>query len=82
MASKDLSVVDLEELNIENCNYGLAVYQKKSEFGPSNMNVTGLSMHDTDEPYLVEIGSSLIVDGQEIEADFENVMDILYGDGD
>lgn len=82
VASKDLSVVDLEELNIENCNYGLAVYQKKSEFGPSNMNVTGLSMHDTDEPYLVEIGSSLIVDGQEIEADFENVMDILYGDGD
>ena len=80
VASKDISEVNIEELNIENCNYGLAAYQKKSEFGPSNMSVTGLSMDSIDEPYLVEIGSNLIIDNQGIESDFENVFDILYGD--
>ena len=80
VASKDISEVNIEELNIENCNYGLAAYQKKSEFGPSNMSVTGLSMDNIDEPYLVEIGSNLIIDNQGIESDFENVFDILYGD--
>jgi len=82
VASKDISEVNIEELNIENCNYGLAVYQKKSEFGPSNMSVTGLSMDNIDERYLVEIGSSLIVDDQDIEPDLEDVMSILYDNND
>jgi len=82
VASKDISEVNIEELDIENCNYGLAVYQKKSEFGPSNMSVTGLSMDNIDERYLVEIGSSLIVDDQDIEPDFEDVMSILYDNND
>ena len=61
VVSKDLSVVSAKNLTINNSNIGLAVYQKKAEFGPASVTVSGLDLNNVMLPYLVESNSTLIV---------------------
>ena len=79
VASKDLSNITIKNILISNGDIGLTAYQKKPEFGPGSLNVQGLEILRTDVPYLVEVQSSVVVDGVVIEASRENVKDILYG---
>jgi hypothetical protein len=79
IASKDLSQVVVRNLNISDSEYGLALYQKKSEFGPGSLAVNNLEMTDVTVPHLVEVQSSLVVDDGEIAADQENVYQQIYG---
>jgi len=67
IASKDSSRVDMRDANILNCNVGLALYRKKSEFGPAHIAASNLSMDGTEVPYRVEKGSVLRVDGKQIK---------------
>ena len=39
VASKDLSIVELKNITLKNCNKGFAAYQKKPEFGPGTIKV-------------------------------------------
>jgi len=67
IAVKDLSEASIRDIHILESKVGFAVFQKKSEFGPASLAVTGLGMERVERPYLVEVGSSLTVDGRNIK---------------
>jgi len=78
VASKDMSQVNIENAEISSCEFGFAIYQKKSEFGPSTMTASSINMVNVDTLYLIEEGSTLLVDNQKIDANEKNVYGILY----
>jgi len=65
------------DIDILNSKIGLAVYQKKSEFGPGAITIKGLSMEKVAIPYLVEEQSTLIIDEQIIVSSQKNVKEII-----
>jgi len=79
LASKDISDVTVENIEISESEVGLAVYQKKPEFGPSAMTVSGIDMVNVITPYIVEVESTLLVDDQRVGPTQENVWESLYG---
>ena len=79
-ASKDMSQVNIENTKVSASEVGFALYQKKSEFGPSAMAVSSVELVNVTTPYLVEEGSTLLVGNQKIDATQKNVWGILYGE--
>lgn len=79
IASKDLSTVTGKNLNIDDGSIGLTVYQKKPEFGPAQIIVDKAALQRMSKPYLVENGSTAIVNGKTIAPSRSNVKAILYG---
>lgn len=79
-ASKDMSQVNIENTKVSASEVGFALYQKKSEFGPSAMAVSSVDMINVSTPYLIEEGSTLLVGNQKIDATQKNVWEILYGE--
>ena len=80
VASKDLSVVDMRNVDIFDCNIGFAVYEKKSEYGPGKIIIEFLKAKDIGEMYLVEEGSSITVDKTIVTPNKKDVYELLYGD--
>ncbi len=80
IASKDLSFVDSRDIKISLCNIGFAVYQKKSEFGPAKIVAESVNITDVVRHSVVEIGSNLLVDGENIVGTQKNVYGWLYGE--
>ncbi|MFC1964387.1 CotH kinase family protein [Chloroflexota bacterium] len=78
VASKDMSQVDIENITISTSGVGFAVYQKKSEFGPSTMTVSSIDLLNISTPYFVEESSTLTVDNQKIRDTTRNVFELLY----
>ena len=78
VAGKDLSIVNAKNLKISNTQLGFTAFQKKPEFGPSEINVNGISMSDIETNYLIESSSSLFIDNKKIETT-QNVKDRMYG---
>jgi len=80
IASKDLSSVNINDLTILNATHGVAVYQKKPEFGPGAMSITDIN----DEPFptLVEKGSELYINGKRQDDNANKVESYLYGEGE
>ena len=79
IASKDKSEFRIDGIRINGGGVGVTLYQKKPEFGPASMDVTGLSMTNVGVPYLVEDSSKLLVDGTAIAPNRNKVKDELYG---
>ena len=79
IASKDKSEFRIDGVRIHGSGLGVTLYQKKPEFGPASMEVTGLTMTDVSEPYLIENGSKLSIDGAAIAPNRNKVKDELYG---
>jgi hypothetical protein len=80
VASKDNSQITLQDITVSDSVTGLTAYRKKSEFGPASMEVHGLEMTAVTAPYLVEMHSRVVVDNQVVEASYENVYQMLYGE--
>lgn len=78
IAGKDLSIIDAKNLKFVNTKLGFTAFQKKPEFGPSQIKVKGITMTDIETKYLIESSSSLFVDGEKIETT-QNVKDRMYG---
>ncbi len=78
VASKDLSRVKIKKAKLENSKFGFAVFQKKSEFGAASIDVDQLEMADLELPFLIEKGSSLIVEGEQIKSKYKNIKKLLY----
>tara|TARA_Y100000991_G_scaffold138222_1_gene104166 strand:- start:10363 stop:12936 length:2574 start_codon:yes stop_codon:yes gene_type:complete len=78
VAGKDLSIVYAKKLKISRTKLGFTAFQKKPEFGPSEINVNGISMSDIETNYLIESSSSLFIDNKKIETT-QNVKDRMYG---
>lgn len=76
-ASKDMSVLEVRGGSITGSGTGFAIYQKKPEFGPAEINAFDIEMKDVGVKYLVEKGSKLKIDNKEIISNRENVTDEL-----
>ena len=66
-------------MRLKDCEIGCAVYEKKSEYGPAEMALSGLEMDGVSTPFMVEEGSVLSVEGRSIEPSYMNVAKSLYG---
>jgi len=75
IASKDMSNVVIDTGKITNTNYSLAVYQKKSVFGPSLIEIKNVILNDN---YIFEEDSSLIIDERTVFSEEENIYKKLY----
>jgi len=67
IASKDLSFITIENIEISDSEYGFACYKKKSEFGPSEMHASTIKLINTDNNYIVEEESKLLINQKEIK---------------
>ncbi|MFC1682221.1 CotH kinase family protein [Nanoarchaeota archaeon] len=78
IASKDRSEMHIEEIEISNCSYGFAVYQKKPEFGSASIYAKKVDSSLNEEEYILEKGSEFSLDGKIILGTEEKVYEILY----
>lgn len=79
IAVKDLSDGTFEDVKISRAKIGLAVFQKKPEFGGGRLQVGSLDLDQVESPYLPEKGSVLIVDDDEVFSEETNAKQQLYG---
>ena len=59
VASKDLSLLKINLVNLVNCETGFAGYQKKPEFGPATIEVKRYGAEKVEQLYLLDKGSTL-----------------------
>jgi hypothetical protein len=78
IASKDRSQTTIDDLAISGGNIGLSVFQKKPEFGPGNIVAKKVAITQNKQPYLVEYGSTITVDGKPMATNAEGVRGALY----
>ncbi|MBF0444357.1 MAG: CotH kinase family protein [Magnetococcales bacterium] len=79
IASKDLSKVHLNHIAINNSRIGFAVFQKKAEFGPGYVVASDVKNSNIDNLHYLEVGSSLIINTQNITPTQRKVYNKLYG---
>ncbi len=79
VAGKDKSMIDIAGMTIENSQIGLAIYQKKREFGPATIKAQDLSVIKVGKLYLIEEGSTLVIDGKKMASNSKDLKKILYG---
>ena len=79
VASKDRSRVNVISGHIEKADIGIAVYQKKPEFGGAFANLQRVELGEISAPYLVENGSKLMVDDSEFDVKKSGVFELIYG---
>ncbi len=80
VASKDRSTLTVSDLTLRGCRWGIAAFQKKPEYGPARVRVTGLLLEKMAADNLIQVGSQVAVDGVELPAsDEQNIRKILYG---
>ena len=77
LASKDDSVVNIFSSAIHDSEYGLALYQKKPEFGPGTIEAVGLALSGNRTESVVEHGSTLTVNNEKQATEFANVAGML-----
>ena len=78
LASKDLSTLDVKDSKVIDCNYGIVLLQKKPEYGPAKMTLDNTLIEHAKTPYLIEVGSEVVVDGKLKKGDRKNVAGIFY----
>lgn len=75
LVSKDNSTLKVSQTHIENVRLSAAIFQKKPEYGPAQMNIDS-DLNETH--YLIEEGSTINHQGETLYVS-ENVKDKLYG---
>jgi hypothetical protein len=78
LASKDASEIHAKKVKIENSRIGLAVYQKKSEFGAATLVVSDVEFKEVKQPYFVAPGSQLLIDGRQKTAKENNISGLTF----
>jgi hypothetical protein len=78
IASKDLSRGDFDRVKIEKSKFGLAVYQKKAIFGPGFLHVKNFTGTELENNWLIEMRSTLKIDGNEIDGKERQLAKLLY----
>ena len=79
ITSKDLSEVNLSDVKIKDTRLGFAVFQKKEEYGAGKAQITGLEMTNVDFIHLVDLNSTLTLNGKDVISKRSKVGDLLYG---
>jgi len=80
IASKDKSIVVIKNIELSNLQYGLAVYEKKSEFGPASLEAFEVKFYNVENNHIVEKNSNLLIDGLIVLGNKEGVYEELYGE--
>ena len=62
IASKDLSVVELTNINIKDTIIGLASYQKKAEYGPAKIIINEIEIENVNTNFVPDLNSKIIID--------------------
>tara|TARA_B100000212_G_C27305651_1_gene503494 strand:- start:304 stop:1107 length:804 start_codon:yes stop_codon:yes gene_type:complete len=78
IASKDLSNAQIKDLEIKASEIGLAVFQKKSEFGPAKLNITNGTLSSCNIEYLLEDKSTLTINNRKLKDTISNVSSMIY----
>ena len=78
IASKDLSNAQIKNLEIKESEIGLAVFQKKTEFGPAKLNITNGILSSCNIEYLVEDKSTLTLNNRKLTDTISNVSSMVY----
>ena len=79
ITSKDLSIVDLDDVQMDNTKLGFAIYKKKEEFGGGHAKITNLEMINIELTNLIDLDSTLSLNDKIINTKYMNVADMLYG---
>ena len=58
---------------------GFAIFQKKEEYGGGQTTITGLEMINVDFAHLVDLNSTLTLNGTDVISKRSKVADLLYG---
>ena len=78
IASKDLSLVEVDNTSVNDCNYGLVLLQKKPEYGPAKIILNSVNFKNPKTEKLIEFGSEVIQDGKTIKGKQKNVASLFY----
>jgi hypothetical protein len=79
IAAKDLSEGVFTDVQITDTEMGLAVFQKKPEYGGGRLEVTQLNLDRVKTPYVIETGSTMIVENRQLPPKDAEVKKLLYG---
>jgi hypothetical protein len=81
LASKDLSTVSIKDSEIKNARFaGLAAYIKKPVFGPANITAENVTISDSLQICVVQVGSTIQFNGKTMPQQDLDV-DKLYAEG-
>jgi len=78
LASKDLSILEVDNSTVNGCKYGLVLLQKKPEYGPASMVLKNSKITDSEIKMLIEIGSLVNYNGQLIKGDISEAAKLFY----
>ncbi len=78
VASKDLSIVEIYNSEIRDCNIGLVLLKKKPEYGPGKIILINTSILNPKTKMMIEVGSILQVDSTIIKGTEENLSEKFY----
>lgn len=79
ITSKDRSTIYITKSKVKDSRIGMALFQKKPEFGPGYIEATQMDMGKSEIDFLVEKNSELTMDGKSIAHNNAKVKQILYG---
>ena len=79
IASKDNTIIDVNGINITSTKLAYCAFQKKPEYGPGIINVNNANLKNVDVDHLIEVGSSLSINGKQIDQKSNKVKEVLYG---
>lgn len=78
LASKDNSELTVTGAKLLACKYPVAAFQKKPEFGPANINATNVEIIEAKEGSLVQVGSTVTLNGVRVPTRHLDILKILY----
>lgn len=79
VVSKDLSYIQLNNVNIANSRLAISSFQKKSEYGPGTITLNNLTLVNNEVNYIIEENSELTIDDKLVETNSSRVIDKMYG---
>ncbi|MBI3334511.1 CotH kinase family protein [Candidatus Pacearchaeota archaeon] len=79
LASKDLSFFTVTNATLRGNTYGLALYEKKTEFGAGVLHGAGIILENNEQDYIKDSASELVLEGERMEeSESRDVYDLLY----
>ena len=67
VASKDLSKLVIEFIELNNCNQGFTAFQKKPEYGGAKIVVNNYKATEIRFLHKIQVGSTLQLKGEEVD---------------
>jgi hypothetical protein len=76
IAGKDQSSISVTDAQLHRNKVGIALFQEKTEFGPSYMTAGRIDIQHSETPFLIEQNSTLVLEGQPFKANRDKVDEI------